>query len=161
MIRFKQEKLEQEFNRIDPRLRAVVFGMEFLIEKEFGKEIMITSIERTQEEQNEIYKDQIEKGYFVTVDGVKFYSCDKLKPTLSLHQLKPTRAIDLRSQLYTHEEILKIKEYIDYWFPYDNKSSLIFHNKSGEHLHLQIGTHRMPVIPAPAFAGTGSAGIQS
>jgi hypothetical protein len=139
MIEFKEEKLKEQFNQMDPRLRAVTFEMEFLIEKELDKELVITSIERTQEEQNEIYEDEIEKGYFVIVDGVKFYSADRLKPTLSLHQLKPCRAIDLRSQIYTHEEILKIKEYIDFWFPYDGRPTLIFHNKSGEHLHLQIG----------------------
>lgn len=139
MIKFKEEKLKQEFERIDPRLRAMVFEMEHLVGKEFGKEIMVTSIERTQEEQNQIYKDEIDKGYFVLVDGVKFYSQDKLKPTLSLHQLNPAIAIDLRSQIYIQEEIVKIKEYVDYWFAYNGKPSLIFHNKSGEHLHLQVG----------------------
>ena len=123
---------------MDPRLRAMVFEMEYLIQKEFDKEIVVTHIERTQNQQNEIYQDVIRRGYFVIVDEVKCYSLDKLKPTLSLHQLIPARAIDLRSRIYTHEEILQIKEYMDFWFGYNGRYALIFHNKKGEHLHLQV-----------------------
>lgn len=143
-IGFKIKRLEKELERADPRLRAILFELAFFVKNHFDKKLLITHIERTQKEQNLLYKERIAQGFFVWIDGKKFYSEDKKKLTLSPHQSKPTRAVDLRSKDFKDEEILMMKKHIDFWFPYGGGKSKIkrptflCHKNSGEHIHLQV-----------------------
>ncbi len=138
-IGFKIKRLEKEFERADPRLRAILFEFAFLVKNRFKKKLLITHIERTQKEQNVLYKERITQGFFVWVNDGKFYSEDRKKPTLSPHQSRPCRAVDLRSRDFTDEEIFKMKKHLDFWFPYGGgRPTFLCHKNSEEHIHLQV-----------------------
>jgi len=146
-IDFKCKNLEEEFQRADPRLRGLVFELAFLVKRKFNKGLLVTHIERTQKEQDQLHQEKIDQGFFVLLGNKKLYSEDKLKPTLSPHQSVPSRAIDLRSQTFQDNEIVEMKEYIDLWFPYgEGKPAFLCHKNSGEHIHLQVSAiigHRL------------------
>jgi hypothetical protein len=138
-IDFKYKNLEEEFQRADPRLRSFVFELANLVKRKFNKGLLITHIERTQKEQNQLHQEKIDQGFYVLLGNKKLYSEDKLKPTLSPHQSVPSRAIDLRSNTFSDDEIVEMKEYIDFWFPYrEGKPTFLCHKNSGEHIHLQV-----------------------
>ncbi len=138
-IGFKYKRLEKELKRADPRLRAILLELAFLVKSRFDKKVLITHIERTQKKQNLLYKDKIAQGFFVWINGKKFYSEDHKKPTFSPHQSKPTRAVDLRSRDFKASEILKMKKHLDFWFPYGRgKPTFLYHGNSGDHIHLQV-----------------------
>jgi hypothetical protein len=138
-IDFKFKNLEEEFQRMHPRLRALVFELAYLVKTKFNRGLLVTHIERTQKEQDQLHQEKIDQGFFVLLGNKKLYSEDKLKPTLSLHQSVPSRAIDLRSHTFLDNEIAEMKEYIDSWFPYgEGKPTFLCHKNNGEHIHLQV-----------------------
>ena len=138
-IDFKYKNLKEQLDRADPRLRAVLFELAFLVKSRFNKRLLVTHIQRTQKVQNLLYQDKMEQGFFVWIKRKRFYSADKKSSTLSPHQIRPCRAVDLRSRCFTDEEILDMKKHLDFWFPYGGgKPTFLCHKNSGEHIHLQV-----------------------
>jgi len=71
-IDFKCKNLEEEFQRADPRLRALVFELAFLVKRKFNKGLLITHIERTQKDQNQLRQERIDQD-FMFFRGIKSY----------------------------------------------------------------------------------------
>jgi len=77
-------------------LHDLIFDLAEFIKSSFKKELVITMIFRTDAEQAEIYKDD-----------PKY----KVKPFKSPHQL--WSAVDIRSLIFTPDEIKKIEDYLN------------------------------------------------
>lgn len=120
MIKFKNnsKRLKKEFNLLDNRLRFILFAIDGYVVKSFDKDIVITQLFRTDEEQKEIYKD-----------GRK-----------SLHQFY--LAADIRSSMFSQEEIGNIYSYLEenVYYGEEDKEVVIYHivGKGSFHFHLQI-----------------------
>jgi hypothetical protein len=126
MIIFETKKQEDEFNRIDPRLQAEAFMVEGFIQFYFGLDMFITHIEREDEQQDEIYKDNPEY---------------KIKPWPSVHQSRPCRGIDFRSYTFKKEQREGLLLFVNIHLPYGKEGhfTLKWHDVGqGEHFHIQV-----------------------
>jgi len=139
-IRFKYVNLEQQFfELLDPRLRAMTLEFAYLSRRQFEITPVITHIYRTQGQQNSFYRNKIEAGYCIRQNGQVYYSLDKKRPTLSVHQVVPVRGIDARDRIYSEAQINYFDKEFEKWFPYrKGKESLVHHNVVGSHIHLQV-----------------------
>lgn len=145
----KHERMNGEFQRLTPRTRAIVLSVSHVLECRFRYQAVWTEFHRTQDQQNLYYKDRIEQGFFVLVDGVKHYSTDKIRPTCSVHQFE--RGADLSRTVIklkgdfgfyemTDEEIRLITEETNAVFPYGKEpyQTCLFHEQYGRpHFHFQ------------------------
>jgi hypothetical protein len=127
MIQFKTERIENEWNgeQITQKMVDLTNMVNLYSEIEFGKSIVITCIMRTAPEQYEIYKN-----------NPKFQK----KPWQSTHQFG--RAIDIRSHIYSTDEIEKIVSFAN-MVTYDpkrpNKKTALAHTVgAGFHIHFQV-----------------------
>jgi hypothetical protein len=77
-------------------MHDLVYDLAEFVKSAFNKEIVITMIGRTKEEQDELYKDDARH---------------KVKPRVSPHQL--WHGVDIRSTTFTSEEIKKIEGYLN------------------------------------------------
>ena len=136
-MKFKYDHLQDEISIISPHLRAMLFEADYFSKKQFDKEIIITELLRTQAMQNAYYTSKINEGFYVIINNMKYYSLDKKSPTLSVHQVG--RGADLRSTIYTEDEIELLCSHIRTYFPYNAKhKSCLYHNVGkGFHFHLQ------------------------
>ncbi len=127
IIEFKSDRVLQEWDSpyLSQKLKNIILILATYSWYIFEKKIIITSIFRTQEEQDKYYSTN--ENY-------------KKKPWKSVHQL--WRGVDLRSYIYTDVEIqslLKITNTIPYDLNRPNKKTAIYHNVGvGDHLHIQI-----------------------
>ena len=126
MIQFKQElgasyriRLEVEFaNDIDSRVRAVLLDLNNFTELKFGKSLIITCLNRTEEENRR-------------VGGSPF----------SAHLDK--RAADLRSRIFTEKELDLMVDYLyNTWNKNDRMKGflyvLVHGNGNSRHIHVNI-----------------------
>ena len=127
MIQYKtdRQKREWESNDLSWRLRYLVEAVARYSFVEFKKEIVITDLIRTQEEQDEIYKN-----------NVRYQE----SPWKSVHQFG--RGCDLRTSIYTVSEIEILKDFANF-FTYDKdrpkKQTCLVHDVGvGLHFHLQV-----------------------
>lgn len=126
MILFKTPRQEEEFwsEKIDPRIRAIILELARYSQNNFNKTMVITHVCRTIEEQNQLYPDWAPQH-----NG-------KIKP--SAHLDKPSRAVDIRSSIYTLEEIEELKSWFEKWFDIGWLWSFIYPDGiAGLHIHCQ------------------------
>jgi len=129
--RIKDELVDlREYNR---PLYDLTIDLYKWIDKEFSKDTIITMIYRTSSEQDAIYKG--------TFKGSRSYD---EKPWKSPHQT--WTAIDLRTYIYTEEEIEKVAKYLNKKYNSSNyyKTTVMYHEvtnaqgqKLGKHFHVQ------------------------
>ncbi|MGH8003994.1 MAG: hypothetical protein ACRECJ_04660, partial [Limisphaerales bacterium] len=96
-MQFKQESLRQQFydlNGTDPRLRAAVVELDFFFQQKFGRELVVTSVGRTEKEQKELYPE-----FFARVG--------RIRP--SVHLDRPCRGVDLRSRDLSADEVQSLR----------------------------------------------------
>jgi len=120
IIGFKEseaERLKAEFPFLYPKLIAFLLVANYYLNLLFKEYITVTHIRRIQEEQDGFYADKIAKGKFIEIDGVKHYSKDGKKLTLSKHQLEEPQAVDIRTKDYGKEIIDFIIELQKKYFP--------------------------------------------
>ena len=121
-IDFARPALKEEFERAHPRVRATVLYIAQYCAQRGWPAPVITHVERTWDQH------------------VKIYGPDKAKHFFSPHLARPSRAVDLRSSLYTREQISEIVEHVNEWFKphfYDHPI-VLFHNVGrGDHFHVQ------------------------
>jgi len=125
-MNFKTDKLKKDYYsglyENNPRLVILLDGLNNFVFLEMGKRITITSIYRTQEEQDELYKE-------VPIDK---------RPARSPHQ--DWKAVDLRSSDFTNNEIKRIVAFCNQ-FKYQNgtRVTALYHTIAGNvnHLHIQ------------------------
>lgn len=125
-MRFKTERLEKEWSILktkNPKLADLVSSLDRTCIEFFNKDVCITSILRTQKEQDDLYKN-------VPIDK---------RPASSPHLY--WNACDLRSSDFTHEEIESMLKFLNNC-GHDNKYSktAIYHSIEGNvpHFHIQF-----------------------
>lgn len=139
-ISFKTPSLRPEFDfQLDSRLRAMLFEFDHYASFVLGHNLIITHICRSQAEQNRLYASEIAKGKFYMVNGEKWYSEDGKSPTLSVHQTKPCRGIDIHNNDWPQADIDKALNYVNGIWRYGRGlNTLISHNVEGQHFHMQV-----------------------
>jgi len=112
-MRFKDNKLKHEFyHEINPKLRAVLFELDDFIERIHGKELVITCLNRTPEENRK-------------VGGIPH----------SAHLSR--RAADIRSWIFSEKELdIMIQRVKDTW---GDIVYIVYHEGgTGPHIHINI-----------------------
>lgn len=121
MIITKNNSDLKEYSICHPVLLELLFYVDDFVYTNFGKNICVTEVYRTDEEQNKLYPDNLKK--------------------VSLHMLTPVQAIDIRSWEFNEKEVEALNIAInDGWdFGFKNMQCCIFHKlKSGAyHFHIQ------------------------
>ena len=121
-MQFKSKRIKDEWNRLrakNKQLYDIVMDIAVYSSETLQKEIVVTSILRTMDEQKEIY------GY--AKESVHLY----------------WRGVDLRSWMYQGAELGKLLEYLNKKYDYDPERPGqhkvdIHHNVGrGQHIHLQ------------------------
>ena len=122
-MEFKHLRLIAEFDRVKKRLQIIVYALDAYVKHRYKKEIMVTSIFRTQEEQDEIYGHLA--GY-------------KESPWKSVHQY--WRGVDVRLSNFSKEEIKDILMFLNKSFEYTGRyETAIKHDIGyGSHIHIQV-----------------------
>lgn len=128
-MKFKQDSLREQFydlGETDPRLRAVLTELDFYFQQKFGRELMVTSVARTEDEQKELYPD-----YFARVG----------RPRPSAHLDRPCRAIDIRSRDLRPQEIEALRNYFETWWDEFPGWAFLINDRGGKfpHIHVQVG----------------------
>lgn len=114
----------EDLSTFNYNLYALLEDLRMYVFDEFGKTITITMIYRTDEEQEEIYKDN------------KRYQKEKFK---SPHQF--WQGVDLRSRTFTDEEIEVIENYLNSLYNEVNYYDWTAKNHTvglGDHFHIQL-----------------------
>lgn len=101
IVRLKDDskRLVEELKKLitlNPELHYLIFDLAEFVKGAFKKEITITMIDRTQAEQDELYKN--DEKY-------------KAKKFVSPHMVGA--AVDIRSKTFTPEEIKRIEDYLN------------------------------------------------
>lgn len=125
---FKTDDLKNQFSdeKLDMRLRVILYALAGFVYHNFGKNITITEVFRTQEMQNEYYKN----------DPVY-----QQKPFFSTHQY--WRAVDVSIIYFTDSEISQMANFLNH-FEYGKPEiqTAKFHDIGlGRHLHLQVSAN--------------------
>lgn len=129
MIVFKDNdpRLEAEFKYdtiVNSKLKKILYMLALYCEVEFGKDITITELYRTQDEQDQYYEDN--QRY-------------KEKPWKSVHQFG--RGADVRSKNFEPDEAERIIKFLKCVTYRDgSKSQTVVHHDIGlgEHFHIQV-----------------------
>jgi len=128
MISFKTSRQEDEYKKLQSKniyLYNLIQDVAKYIQDNFKKTLVITMVDRTNAEQAEIYKDD-----------PKY----KTKPFKSPHQF--AQAVDIRSKIFTADEIKKIENYINNKYNSTNFWSWTAKDHTvgtgAEHFHIQF-----------------------
>lgn len=126
-MNYKTDRIrgEWESGKISNRLKDIISLGEQYVEMEFGKELVITDLMRTQKEQDNIY-----------ASNPKYAE----RPWKSVHQYG--RGCDLRVWEFTEEEIRKLENFFN-CITYDpdrpsKKTCLVHDVGKGKHFHVQV-----------------------
>ena len=115
--------MEWNDHHLDPRVRAITLLAAWYSWEKFKKVAVVTHILRSREEQ------------------IRFYKGDKEKR--STHEFR--RAVDLRSSIYTEEEITELVDYLNKSFPRTRFKTVLYHSVGlGWHFHIQVSPEPVP-----------------
>jgi len=124
-MRCKTDRIKKEWSdeRLDFRLRTILFAVDWYCRKHFGRNIQLTCVFRTQAEQDAIYSG-----------NAKY----KRKPWQSVHQY--WRGIDVGVNAFTEEQRIELRDFINNHFEYSGRhKTCVYHNVGlGFHFHLQV-----------------------
>jgi len=156
MFKFKSTQLKQQFYHLaqtDPRIRALAGELALWVEKLFDKELVITCVWRTEEEQRKIYgsinsppcgsKGLPQGG---SINSLQYGSKDSTqggegKP--SAHFCSPQcRAVDIRAHqnYFTQLQLENMESFVRKYFPRrDGLGPILFHGEGDNfHIHLSV-----------------------
>lgn len=110
MIKFKRKKFRLQFEDLDVRLIHIAFALAGVVEYEFGKDLIITSVKRTDQNSTHGHKRALDfrisqrMGRYFTEEEVDFmkvfcsyYKYGNARPTLYVHENR--RAVGLHGHL--------------------------------------------------------------
>lgn len=124
MIKFKTPKLKEEFydlGRTDPRIRAAASELALWCGKMFDKDLIITCVWRTEEEQFTIYGEKKRSAHFC---------------------LPQCRAVDIRAHrnYFSLYELENIQSFVQKYFPRrDRLPAVLLHGQGDKfHIHLSV-----------------------
>lgn len=144
MFRFKKDRtvmLLEEFRRMDPRLQFIALSMMGFAEFHFGKDLVVTEIFRTKEQQISYYPDKPYRPsvhqYGRGIDfGIRQYTQGELDAAIAGGQPSPHPGIPVKEINLFDEWYSQIVSYDDERPDYD---SIVHHNVGlGDHLHIQV-----------------------
>lgn len=129
-MRFKTARVMSEYNLLpveNPRLYDLVNSLDTFLRLEFGKDVMLTSILRTKEEHEELYR-------FVPVNE---------RPAASPHMF--WEALDFRSSDFNDAQKARILSFLNQYKFRNGKLVALIHTVSGnvEHAHIQYAKVRV------------------
>lgn len=148
-ILVKHEKMISEFENLTHRIKAIILYVSHYTKEQFGYQIIWTEFLRTQKQQDYYYSNEILSGNFIIEDGIKHYSKNRNRKTISVHQVNrgadgSQKVIRLHSgfgtQTMSDFELKEICDMVNTVFPYgkNDLKSCIFHKVHGKaHLHFQ------------------------
>jgi hypothetical protein len=121
-MKFKNVLVESQFSLIDKRLKIILLFLDYYVFERYQKELTITDLMRSQEEQDAIYA--MDENY-------------KIKPWKSVHQVgrgADVRTFDLPKNII--DDILTLLNTL----PYDDKRKTAIHHDigTGAHIHIQV-----------------------
>lgn len=147
MLKFKYPYLPEELeglrdvegNRVDPRLKVVLFALSTFAWRQFKKDIYITELLRTQRQQDEYY------------GNIEAY---KTKPWYSVHQFgrgadASIKGAKERNVLpLTEDEVSAIEDFLDRHFLYNGpyKTCIVHDIGQGVHIHIQVDATGKTII---------------
>ncbi len=124
MLKFKSAQLKEQFYHLgqtDPRIRALAGELALWVEKLFEKDVIITCVWRTEEEQNKIYGDSKSSAHFC---------------------LPQCRAVDTRAHrdYFSAFELENIQSFVQKYFPRkDELPAVLLHGLGDKfHIHLSV-----------------------
>ena len=124
MVKFKTRRLKQEFYDLaqtDPRIRALTSELALWVGRLFDKDLIITCVWRSQEEQKKIYGVNQPSAHFCTPQ---------------------CRAVDIRThqEYFTQHELENLESFVNKYFPRrDGLRAVLLHGKGDNfHLHLSV-----------------------
>jgi len=142
-FRFKRGKTTQlldELDRCDLRLKAIALSMMGYAEHQFGKDLVITEIYRTEAEQRSYYPD---RPYRPSVHqfgrgldfGIRAYTAEELDPW--------PYGVATPNPALSHDEVARLDAFYSALVSYDDErpefDSIIHHNVGlGDHMHIQV-----------------------
>ncbi len=139
MILFKTPRQQAEFDTIDSRLRIIIYAIDGFVNYKFQDtktrlpvEITITDLFRTQSEQDEIYKNDL--NY-------------QIKPWKSVHQYR--RGADIRIWEFNKSQQDDLLNFLNVFFTYysDHPTALIHQvDNNGLHMHIQVDSNSFTEI---------------
>lgn len=118
-MKFKVYTLEDEFTRIDEQLRHILLWCDIYSNQYFSKDVTVTCLFRTIDDQRKLYPDKNPPPYSSHLDG---------------------RGADLRSHSYSKDQIDQFVKAINDTFPRtDGKPTAMCHTIPGNvpHFHIQ------------------------
>lgn len=122
-MRFKNPGLVAEMARSHPRIQALALYLDQYAKENFGRDLMVTDVERTQAEYDEVYKTPNYAGP---------------RP----HLAPQSRAVDFRTVgELTDAQVDQVVMHVNsFWVRQDGKLTAMYHTvKAGApHLHCQI-----------------------
>ena len=131
MITFKDDRQKAEWADISGKLKQLIEMLALYMWLKYGRQIMITELKRTQDEQDDIYGKKADKE-----TKAKY----KKKPWKSVHQFD--RGADIRTYDWERNEVkdaLFILNTIVYDKARSRKKTAIHHDLgTGEHIHIQV-----------------------
>jgi hypothetical protein len=118
---FKTDRISKEWEELktlNPRLRNILGQLTDYVDHEFKKQVVITCIYRSPEENAELYKDSVE-------------------PAWRPHTLHC--GADLRSSIYTPAEITKMLSFLNHFTVWKGqRKCAAFHAITGNVLHFHV-----------------------
>lgn len=127
-MKFKTSREEKEFEQLplkNPKLKMLLVNIDAYAIAFFSKEITITRIYCTKEEEDALYAEDMSK-----------------RPKVSPHEV--WEAADLRSRVFTEDEIDKIVNYCNTNWKYHDGSHpvALYHMIAGNtyHFHIQVNS---------------------
>jgi hypothetical protein len=124
MLTFKTPREREEYAQLPqkcPKLFALVVDLAHYVEEMLKKDVVLTSVYRTPDEEAELYKESEHKV---------------------IHSAHFTwNAVDLRSSIYTPDEIQGITNYLNSRYKnIDGRPMVIYHRLTGNafHFHIQL-----------------------
>lgn len=137
----KTTKLRDEFKAMNPRLQVLALSMAAFCDFHFGKDIVVTQIFRTKEQQlsyypNRKYRPSVHQFGRGIDFGVRPYGTEELDPGPGNCQLPHHPG-------FTEGEIAALDEWYSKAVQYDDErpeyDSTIYHDIGlGKHLHIQV-----------------------
>jgi len=140
MIVFKTDRQKTEFAdpNIDSRVRVILFAVSGYAEHTYQRDVEITEVFRTQEEQNDIYTvkalPEIAEQY-------------KVHPWYSVHQF--WRGVDFVMRGAHIEEVEAMEKWVNGNFVYTHlsvKTALEHNMGAGLHIHIQVDNDNVTEI---------------
>jgi len=124
-IAFKRPRHAHEWLAVDPRIRAIVLALAEECDRRGYASPIVTSILRTPDEHARIYAGRANA------------------PASSPHIADPrglVRAVDLRSHIYTPEQVATLVAWMNqHWPRADKRPTALCHNVGlGMHFHVQV-----------------------